>query len=88
MNVECSHFAACAGACRRWCDAAQALRENPAGVECCKLIAEKNSIQNPPGYLLAMLRNGNHRLTVEEQERSEVRDPSGIWWLCDGAQCL
>ena len=32
--------------------AAQVLRENPAGVECCKLIAEENSIWNLTGYLL------------------------------------
>ena len=51
--------------------AAQALLENPAGVDRCALIAEKKSIQNPAGYLLTMLRQGQHRLTVEEQERSE-----------------
>ena len=31
--------------------AAQALRENPAGVERCKLIAEENSTWNLTGYL-------------------------------------
>ena len=51
--------------------AAQALRENRAGVERCALIAEKNSTGNPAGYLLTMLRQGQHRWIVEEQERSE-----------------
>ncbi|MDA1062365.1 MAG: helix-turn-helix domain-containing protein [Chloroflexi bacterium] len=51
--------------------AAQALRENRAGVERCVLIAEKNSTGNPAGYLLIMLRQGQHRWIVEEQERSE-----------------
>ena len=51
--------------------AAQALCENRAGVERCALIAEKNSTGNPAGYLLTMLRQGQHRSIVEEQERSE-----------------
>ena len=49
----------------------QALRENPAGVECCKLIAQENSIWNLTGYLLMMLRQGDHHWIMEEQERSE-----------------
>ena len=36
--------------------AAQALRENAAGVERCALIAEKNSTRNAAGYLVTLLR--------------------------------
>jgi hypothetical protein len=53
--------------------AAQALRENAAGVERCALIAQKNSTQNPAGYLFQMLRQGQHHWPVEDQERSDGR---------------
>jgi len=35
-----------------------------------------------------MLRQGDYHWIMEEQKRSEVRDTSGIWWLCDDAQAL
>ena len=53
--------------------AAQALRENAAGVERCALIAQKNSTRNAAGYLLMMLRQGQHHWIGEEQERSDGR---------------
>jgi len=53
--------------------AAQALRENAAGVERCALIAQKNSTRNAAGYLLQMLRQGQHHWIGEEQERSDGR---------------
>ena len=53
--------------------AAQALRENAAGVERCALIAQKNSTRNAAGYLLMMLRQGQHKWIGDEQERSDGR---------------